>query len=444
VQVSELIAKKQSGGILAPEEIDRLVQGFTAGDVPDYQMSALLMAIYFQGLDNDEGRRFLSAMIASGDRMSLKSVTGFKVDKHSTGGVGDKTSLIVAPVVAAAGIPVPMISGRALGHTGGTLDKLESIPGFRVRLSEAEFEDVLQRHSCAFGAQTDDLVPADRKLYALRDVTATVSIPPLIAASILSKKIAEGTNALVMDVKVGEGGFLRSQEEAERLSKMLVSWSAAEKVETVVFGTDMSAPLGRCAGNGPEVAECLDVLKTGTGDKRLLELCGVLGGAMLWLGKIAKDMSAGRAEFEKILRSGDGYSKFCEIAIAQGARGTDLDDFGKCVVPEHRREIRATADGILRAIQPREVGWGLVDLGAGRRTADDPVDATAGVEFRKQVGDSVRKGDVLAVAQWSGSRDSAESGVQRITQAMELGDEPPAAVSLLKFYCDGDGLKQFE
>ncbi|MBU0690359.1 thymidine phosphorylase [bacterium] len=438
--IPHLITKKQRGETLSEKEIRYLIQGFCNGGVPDYQMSALLMAMYFQGVADEEGRLFLSAMIDSGERLSLSNVKGIKVDKHSTGGVGDKTSLIIAPIVAAAGVPVPMISGRALGHTGGTLDKLESIPGFRVELSEDEFRQILLQHNCVFGAQTDRLVPADRKLYALRDVTATVSIPPLIAASILSKKIAEGANALVMDVKVGNGGFLRSLEEAETLSKMLVEWSATENVETIVFGTDMSSPLGRASGNSPEVAECLEILKTGEGDQRLIELCAVLGGGMLFLGGVTKSVDEGKERFYDLLRSGIGYDKFREIAIAQGANADDLEHYHERAVASFSHEIKANSEGYITAIEPKAIGLGLVDLGAGRRKSSDAVDHSAGIVFQKQIGERVREGEVLAVAQWSEERESVQDGLDRMESAFSITDTKPQDKPLVQFYCDRNGL----
>jgi len=438
--IVELIARKQRGEMLAESEIRELIQGFTCGDVPDYQMAAMLMAIYFKGLSEAEGRQFLHAMIDSGKRLTLSAVPGTKVDKHSTGGVGDKTSLIVAPVVAAAGVPIPMISGRALGHTGGTLDKLESIPGFRVQLDDDEFEYILNRTGLAFGAQTAELVPADRKLYALRDVTSTVSIPPLIAASILSKKIAEGTNALVMDVKVGAGGFLRSEAEARELSQTLVRWSAAENVTTIVFGTDMERPLGRAAGNAPEVLECVQVLRSGEGDARLMELCRALGAGMLLLGGKAKTMQEAAALFDTTLRSGAGLAKLKEVAAAQGSKEETIARYEDHWRPRHQHEIRAARSGFVTAIRARDVGFALVDLGAGRRTAADPVDHSAGAVFEKQVGDSVRVGDLLTTVFWSDSPDAA-GGLSRMEGAVAIGDAPPSESALLKFYCDQDGIK---
>ncbi len=440
--VVELIARKQKGDVLSAEEIRELVNGFTRGDVPDYQMSALLMAIYFQGLTDDEGRLFLEAMIDSGKRLDLSSVPGIKVDKHSTGGVGDKTSLIVAPVVAAAGIPVPMISGRGLGHTGGTLDKLESIPGFRVRLSEVEFERTLRQTNCAFGAQTAQLVPADRKLYALRDVTSTVAIPPLIAASILSKKIAEGTNALVMDVKVGSGGFLHSEAEARGLAQTLVKWSNTEGVKTIAFGTDMECPLGRAAGNAPEVLECLDILRTGKGDARLLELLRVLGGTMLMLGGKAPDIAEGQQLFDEILRSGAGFEKMKEIAAAQGSSASVIENYRANWRPSNTKEFRAARSGYVTRVDPREVGFALVDLGAGRRKSDDPVDHSAGVIFEKQEGDAVKAGELLATACWTIA--AAAEGLTRLSKAITIGDIPSPRRPLLYFTCDDAGCRAWD
>jgi pyrimidine-nucleoside phosphorylase len=437
VLVVELIAQKQRGEPLTAGQIDFLVQGFTRGEVPEYQMAALLMAMFFQGLSDEEGRQFLRAMIESGKRLDLSSVPGVKVDKHSTGGVGDKTSLIVAPVVAAAGVPVPMISGRGLGHTGGTLDKLESIPGFRVHLDDEEFERILKQTGCAFGAQTAEFVPADRKLYALRDVTSTVSIPPLIAASILSKKIAEGTNALVMDVKVGSGGFLQDLNTAQALAQTLVRWAAAENVKTIAFGTDMERPLGCAAGNAPEVVECLQILRAGEGDARLLELCRTLGGAMLLLGGKAKDLVEAGNLFDRVLESGAGFEKLREIALAQGAEPAGLDHFEDRLAAEHHHEFRAASDGYVTRVLPRDVGWALVDLGAGRYKSSDTVDHTAGIVFEKQQGDAVHAGDLIATACWSEARNES-SAIDRLERAIIVTDRPAASEPLIKFYYDAN------
>jgi pyrimidine-nucleoside phosphorylase len=438
--VVELIAKKQRGEALSAEEIAFLIQGYTHGDVPDYQMSALLMAIFFQGLEESEGRTFLKAMIDSGRRINLDSISGIKVDKHSTGGVGDKTSLIIAPAVAAAGVPVPMISGRALGHTGGTLDKLESIPGFRVRLSEDEFIAVLKETGCAFGAQTSELVPADRKLYALRDVTSTVSIPPLIAASILSKKIAEGTNALVMDVKVGSGGFLRSEQEARALAATLVRWSAAENVRTVVFGTDMEQPLGKAAGNAPEIMESLEILRAGNGDKRLVDLSCALGGAMLHLGGKTGTLQEGISLFKQTLQSGAGFEKLKQIAAAQGSSSDVIEHYDRHWKPKQQRDILAERSGFLTKVSARETGFALVDLGAGRRTAADPVDHSAGIIFFVQAGAQIKPGDKLATVYWSNGLH-VQDALDRLANVFQISDAPVPPVPLFAFYGDAHGIQ---
>jgi len=433
VNTAELIARKQSGGELSDSEIDALVADFTAGVVPDYQMSALLMAGYFTGFNEREGLRFLDAMIRSGERWSFSDIAAPIVDKHSTGGVGDKTSLIIAPVVALAGVAVPMISGRALGHTGGTLDKLESIPGLRVKLSRAEFARVLRQHGCAFGAQTENLVPADRKLYALRDVTATVSIPPLIAASILSKKIAEGTNALVMDVKLGPGGFLRSDQEARELAERIVRWSREHGVRAVAFGTDMHEPLGVTVGNLVEIQECCNILRTGEGNERLIELCVLLGGAMLWLADKAKTLEQGKSEFARLLKSGRGWEKFRNIAEAQGARPDAWSEIETPFAPCHVHAIVATRDGFIADILPREIGLALIELGAGRKTAADKIDPVAGLILSRKRGDRISQGDVVAHAQWNHTEANAVAALERLKSAFVISDELPATRPLHYF-----------
>lgn len=437
---AEVIAAKQRGAELPTETIHTFVAGFTAGQIPDYQMAALLMAIFFQGLTDREGRDFLQAMIRSGNRMDLTSLPGIKVDKHSTGGVGDKTSLIVAPIVAAADIPVPMISGRALGHTGGTLDKLESIPNFNVRLSVDEFKFVLAKTGCAFGAQTDDIVPADRKLYALRDVTATVAIRPLIAASILSKKIAEGANALVMDVKIGSGGFLPDESAARELAHMLVNWSADEHVTTVALGTDMSRPLGKTAGNAPEVMECLEILRTGEGEQRLLELSLTLAAHMVVLGNGAKSFEHARARAQELLASGAAYRKFTEIAAAQGVGPHVFGQLQEVRRPRHSHELLAPSAGFVQAIAPREIGLALVDLGAGRTVSSDPVDHTAGIYFRKDIGDNVQKNEPIATIVWSDKQNPVDA-LNRFAAAYTIGTTPPRPQPLIRFICDRDGTR---
>jgi pyrimidine-nucleoside phosphorylase len=442
--VVELIEKKKLGRELTDAEIDYLVANFALGAIPDYQMAALLMATYFKGVNDREGRRFLHAMIHSGEQLSYPNIPARKVDKHSTGGVGDKTSLIIAPVVAEAGIPVPMISGRALGHTGGTLDKLESIPGLSVRLTHRELESILKKYNCVFGAQTDSLVPADRKLYALRDVTSTVEIPPLIAASILSKKIAEGTDALAMDVKIGSGGFLPDEDSARELALRLVEWSRAYNVETIAFGTDMNEPLGNTAGNGPEIEECLRILQTGSGEPRLLEISTLLGATMLQLGGVSKSQHEAREKFTDILKSGKAYTRFQRIAEAQGAIPESWKMFESGVPASFEREIKSSKDGFIGEILPREIGYALVDLGAGRRVASDPVDPSAGVRFFKKRGDRVTRGEPLALAQWSSESANSPAALARIETAFVITESQPVPRPLVYFRTDANGASAYK
>jgi pyrimidine-nucleoside phosphorylase len=441
--VIDWIQRKQQGGELTASEIFELTQGFTRSEIPDYQMAALLMAMYFKGLTPEEGKSFLRALISSGERQDLSSIPGVKVDKHSTGGVGDKVSLVVAPVVSSLGIPVPMISGRALGHTGGTLDKLESIPGFRTKLPASEFRRILSEVKCVLAGQSDSLVPADRKLYALRDVTATVKIPGLIAASILSKKIAEGAQALVLDVKIGEGGFLQEEQEAAGLAQLLVAWAQENGVRAIALGTDMEAPLGRAAGNAPEVIEALDILKGNKADARLSALCEAEGAMMIWLGGKAETLGDARKFYRDAITSGRALQQMQAIASAQGSAMDVFDDFERKVAPKRKMEIRAERSGVLSRIHAQQIGWGLVDLGAGRKKASDPVDPTAGIRFLAGEGDKVKEGDTLAEVVWSWLDDAAEP-VARLAKAFVISDTAAPARSLVRFVCDRQGLRKVE
>ncbi|MFH1011351.1 MAG: thymidine phosphorylase [bacterium] len=437
------IRRKQQGAELTTHEIAKLIGDFTHGDIPDYQMAALLMAIYFKGLTAAEGKAFLHALISSGERQDLSSVPGVKVDKHSTGGVGDKVSLVVAPVVSSLGIPVPMISGRALGHTGGTLDKLESIPGFRTKLSAKEFRRILSEVGCVLAGQSDSLVPADRKLYALRDVTATVKIPGLIAASILSKKIAEGAQALVLDVKIGEGGFLQEEHEAAELAELLVTWAEENGVRTIALGTDMEAPLGRAAGNAPEVIEALNILKGKKADARLSALCEAQGAMMIWLGGKAESLQAARELYREAIASGRAFRQMQAIAHAQGSPSDVFEAFEKRVEPKKKAAIQAEKSGILARIHAQQIGWGLVDLGAGRKKTSDPVDSTAGIYFFAGEGDEVNAGDTLAEVVWSRLKDATEP-LARLSKAFVISQTPTPTRPLVRFLCDSQGIHTIE
>ena len=349
MRVVDVIAKKRDGGILSREEIAFFVDGVTSGTLPDYQASALLMAILIRGMDAQETAALTEAMVSSGIRVNLGDIPGTKVDKHSTGGVGDKTSLVLAPLAAACGVPVPMMSGRGLGHTGGTLDKLEAIPGFRVDLSLEEMKAALARTGCAMIGQTAQIAPADKKLYALRDVTGTVESIPLISASIMSKKIAEGIDALVLDVKTGSGAFMKTEADSRRLAESLVAIGNASGVKTEAIITAMDAPLGRAVGNALEVIECLDVLKGG-GPQDLVDVSVELAARMLVLGKVAGDIGAAERQVRSAIGSGAGLERFRQIIEIQGGDPKVIDDYtrlphvpGRHLVPATRGTISITA-----------------------------------------------------------------------------------------------------
>ncbi len=439
--VIDWIQRKQHGGELSHGEIRELIKGFTGGDIPDYQMAALLMAIYFKGLNAAEGKTFLQEMITSGERQNLSQIPGIKVDKHSTGGVGDKVSLVIAPVVSSLGIPVPMISGRALGHTGGTLDKLESIPGFRTKLSGSEFRRILGEVGCVLAGQSDSLVPADRKLYALRDVTSTVKIPGLIAASILSKKIAEGAQALVLDVKIGEGGFLSEEKDATELAKLLVEWAEENGLRAVAFGTDMETPLGQTAGNAPEIIETLRLLKGDAPESPLSKLCELQGAMMIQLGGKAATLTEARELYREAIASGKAFEQMQKIAQAQGCAPDVFENFEQKVQPKNKTVIKAKQSGYLSRIHAQQIGWGLVDLGAGRKQATDPVDSTAGIYFLTHEGNDVKTGDILAEVVWSNLTDATEP-LTRLTEAFVISDALTSLRPLVSFKQDRDGFSK--
>ncbi|MFO0575004.1 MAG: thymidine phosphorylase [Polyangia bacterium] len=395
----EIIRRKRDGKTLEPEEIGRFVRDYTAGQIPDYQAAALLMAIYFSGLSEAEMFALCESMLHSGDVIDLSDVAGAKVDKHSTGGVGDKVSLHLAPAVAACGVRVPMISGRGLGHSGGTLDKLESIPGFTTDLSVDDFRTTLRQTGLALIGQTDRLVPADKKLYALRDVTATVESIPLIAASIMSKKLAEGIDGLVLDVKVGSGAFMKTREEAYQLAATLVTIGRRAGKKVTAFLTSMDQPLGRYVGNAAEVLESLDVLR-GQGPDDLTELTRVLGAEMLRLGGVVSQRNEREAEARILaaLTSGGALSRLQRCAAMQGAL-IDLRDpnepWTKTCLHPSREAIVAPSSGYVSAINTEDVGWAGVALRAGRERKEDRIDPAAYIYFDKKCGERVEQGQPL-------------------------------------------------
>jgi pyrimidine-nucleoside phosphorylase len=421
----DLILKKRDGGSLSREEIGFFIDGVTSGTCPDYQASALLMAILLRGMTADETAWLTDAMVHSGVRVDLSAIPGPKVDKHSTGGVGDKTSLILAPLAAACGVIVPMMSGRGLGHTGGTLDKLEAIPGFRVDLSLDEMKAALARVGCAMIGQTSQIAPADKKLYALRDVTGTVESIPLISASIMSKKIAEGIDALVLDVKTGRGAFMKTEADSRRLAESLVSIGNASGVKTEAVITAMDTPLGRAVGNALEVIECLDVLK-GQGPADLIEVSVALTARMLVLGGVAADRADGERHARDAIASGAGLDRFRRIIEAQGGDPRVVDDDGRFPIAPERHVVAAARGGFVTRLDAELIGRASVALGAGRDRIEDPVDPAVGILIARKPGDEVQRGDPVLDVHYR-DRARLQSALALIAQAIEVGDDRPAA-----------------
>jgi len=431
----EIIRKKRDGHVLSSEEIVQFVSDYTKGNVPDYQAAALLMAIFFTGMSEGELLALTEAMLRSGEVIGLADVPGAKIDKHSTGGIGDKISLHLAPAVAACGVRVPMISGRGLGHTGGTLDKLESIPGFSTRLSVPEFRTVLRRAGLSLIGQTDTLVPADKALYALRDVTATVESIPLIAASIMSKKLAEGIDGLVLDVKVGTGAFMKTRDAAYQLASTLVSIGRRAGKQVTAFLTNMDQPLGRYVGNAAEVLESLHVLE-GAGEPDLVELTVALGGEMLRLGGMAQTEEDGRARVAESLRNGEALGRLQRCAAMQGAM-IDLRDphepWRQTCLHTNRVAIVAQSSGFVARMDAEAVGWAGVAIGAGRERKEDTIDPAAFIFLDRKVGERVEAGEALChfavAADWpEGRRERAKTLLE---SAYEISTEPPAQKPLI-------------
>ncbi|MBL7544662.1 MAG: thymidine phosphorylase [Bdellovibrionaceae bacterium] len=394
---TEIIRKKRNAQELDLEEIDFLIQSYTRGDIPDYQMAAWLMAVFFNGMTEKETFGLTKSMIHSGITVDFSNIPKFKVDKHSTGGVGDKTSLILGPIVAAAGIPVPMISGRGLGHTGGTLDKLESIPGFNTQLSLEQFIAAIETHNIAFIGQTKEICPADKKLYALRDVTATVDCIPLICASIMSKKLAEGIDGLVLDVKFGSGAFMKKTKDAAVLAKYLMKIAKRYGKKISAFLTSMNQPLGRYAGNSLEVFECLEIMKGKTHinkygydsyhDTRELSL--ILASEMMFLSGKYKSRDKSLAHAKEILESGKAWEKFKELCVLH------TGNIDKLPLPTRSLEVKTTKKGFIHSFDVEKIGLAAIKVRAGRKIKEDVIEGTAGIEFHCKIGDLVQKGDTI-------------------------------------------------
>ncbi len=425
----DIIQKKRDGGALSPEEIEFFVSGYTGGRVPDYQASALAMAVFFRGMTPEETVSLTRSMMRTGEVLDLSDLPGPRVDKHSTGGVGDKTSLVLAPLAAACGVYVPMISGRGLGHTGGTLDKLESIPGFRVGLSLDEFRAVLRRTGMGLIGQTPQIAPADRKLYALRDVTATVESRPLIAASIMSKKMAEGIDALVLDVKTGDGAFMKTFEDSRALAQAMVDIGRGMGKKIAALITDMDQPLGHSVGNSLEVAECIETLK-GRGPRDLEELSVELAAWMLHL-PAGEPLDVARARIRKALASGEGLRKFREVIELQGGDPAVCEDAGRLPRASRTVEVRSEAKGHVTRIACAAIGHAAMVLGAGRETVDSAIDPAVGLLLHKKVGEAVSAGEPLATLHVN---DPArlDDAVSLVRSAIRIGPEAPPSTKLVR------------
>lgn len=425
----DLIQKKKSGETLTKEEIDFMITGYVAGKIPDYQMSAMLMAIYFNGMENEELAAFTLAMRDSGDLVDLSPIEGIKVDKHSTGGVGDKTTLIVGPIVAACGVPVAKMSGRGLGFTGGTLDKLESISGFRIDLSAEEFFETVKKTGISVIGQTGNLAPADKLLYALRDVTATVDSIPLIAASVMSKKLAAGSDKIVLDVTTGSGAFMKNTRDAKKLAKHMVAIGNHAGKETVAILTGMEEPLGFAIGNNMEVKEAIEVLK-GDGPEDVKEVSVALAGMMLSLGLENVSHSQGKRMAKKALSSGQAFEKFKEMVQAQGGdiRYVEHPEFFERDAFEG--EVLAAEDGFLSGMDTEKIGVAAGLLGAGRETKDSVIDMSAGIYLKKKIGDIVKKGEPIAIC-YAGTKEKLNRGMAMFESSIRYSKEAPRIPKLI-------------
>lgn len=438
MRMYDMITKKKCGKSLTAEEISYIVRGFTCGEIPDYQMSAFLMAVCLKGMDKEETIALTTAMAHSGDMLDLSAVEGIKADKHSTGGVGDKTSLVVSPMVASLGVPVAKMSGRGLGHTGGTIDKLESFSGFSTSLSTEQFFQNVNSMKLSIVGQTANLAPADKKIYALRDVTATVDNISLIASSIMSKKIASGADVIVLDVKTGSGAFMKTLEDSVALAKAMVEIGTGVGRETYAVITDMNQPLGRTVGNAVEVEEAIQTLK-GEGPEDLLEVSLALGGYMLLGTKKAATFEEGRKLLLKTIEDGTALAKLAEFVRAQG--GDDSAVYHPELLPKAslREEIAADRAGYISNIVTDEVGMTSLILGGGRETKDSTIDLSVGIRILKKLGDKVEKGEALAVL-YANDGDKLNAAKLRYRNAVTIGAEKPAPVKTIYGIVTKDGL----
>ncbi|MFW5790288.1 MAG: pyrimidine-nucleoside phosphorylase [Bacillota bacterium] len=429
MRMYDLIYKKREGEELTAEEIDWIITGYTAGDIPDYQISAWAMTVFFKGMNARETANLTDAVVNSGDQIDLSRISGVKVDKHSTGGVGDTTTLVLAPLVAAAGVPVPKMSGKGLGHTGGTIDKLESIPGFTCELEKEAFFKQVEEIGAAIVSQTGNLTPADKKLYALRDVTATVDSIPLIASSIMGKKIAGGADAIVLDVKTGSGAFMQKQEDARQLAELMVDIGSELGRKTIALLTDMSQPLGQAVGNALEVKEAIKTLK-GSGPEDLKKLCLKLGSAMLVAGQYESDLVEAEKRLAGLIENGAAAAKFKEIVKAQGGNPEIVANPELLPQAQNIYELKAEQAGYIEAVTAREVGLVAMALGAGRAKKEDPIDPGVGIEVTVNKGDRVETGDLLARVHYN-SAEKPEEEIKRLQNAYKISPEKPEELEFI-------------
>jgi pyrimidine-nucleoside phosphorylase len=428
MRMVDLIHKKRSGTSLSQEEIDFVIQGYTQGIIPDYQMSALLMAIYFRGMTNEETSNLTMSMANSGDRIDLSEIAGVKVDKHSTGGVGDKISLIVAPIAAYLGIPVAKMSGRGLGHTGGTIDKLESIPGFHVELSKEEFIRLVNTNKLAIVGQSGNLAPADKKIYALRDVTATVDSIPLIASSIMSKKIASGADAIVLDVKIGSGAFMKTVDDAKVLAQTMVGIGKNLGRHTIAMITDMEQPLGREIGNANEVRESIDVLR-GTGDKELTEIAISVAAYMALLGKAYNSFEEAYTGVKHIIQKGEALDTFRLFIANQGGNPDIVDHPELLPKAAYHIEVSAKTAGFVQRIEAEQIGIAAMLLGAGRARKEDQIDYSVGITLNKKIGDAVLPGESLCTLH--ANREHVQEVMDLIHSSYAITEVKPEPAKLI-------------
>lgn len=441
MRIYDIIRKKRDKEVLTKEEIEFFVEGYSKGEIPDYQASALLMAIYLNKMNKEETAYLTEAMMNSGEVIDLSAINGVKVDKHSTGGVGDKTTITLAPLIAACGVPIAKMSGRGLGHTGGTLDKLESIPGFSIEMSAEKFIDSVNDIKIAVCGQTASIAVADKKMYALRDVTATVDNISLIAASIMCKKLASGADAIVLDVKTGDGAFMKTLDDSFELAKEMVEIGTAMNRETIGIISDMDEPLGSAVGNSLEVIEAIEALK-GRGPKDFMTLCETLGAYMLVSSKIASDYEDGVRRIKEALESGAALEKFKEFVANQGGDSRVAEDYSLLPKAAHTVEIKSDKTGFIEKIEAESVGVSAMILGAGRETKEDELDLSAGIILKKKVGDFVNEGETLAIMHFN-RENKLEDAQRRLKNSYIISEEKSEPKKLIYGVVTKDGISKF-